>query len=137
MTIERNHMARIVLGRRPKNFKHNIMVPLLDGSTGSIEVVFIYRTRTEFGVMIDGLMDDAGVKPAGDDDESQKLSLAQAMERTKETNADYILKVAEGWNLESEFNRENIAQLCDEVPAAAMAIMNAYRTAITEGKLGN
>ena len=130
-------MAKIALGKRPKNFKHNITVPLLDGTTGSMEIVFIYRTRTEFGQMIDSLMDDAGVKPAGEDEESQKLSLAQAMERTKETNADYIMKVAEGWNLESEFNRENIAQLCDEIPAAAMAIMNSYRTAITEGKLGN
>ena len=130
-------MAKIALGKRPKNFKHNITVPLLDGTTGSMEIVFIYRTRTEFGQMIDSLMDDAGVKPAGEDEESQKLSLAQAMERTKETNADYILKVAEGWNLESEFNRENVAQLCDEIPAAAMAIMNSYRTAITEGKLGN
>lgn len=130
-------MAKITLGKRPKNFKHNITVPLLDGTTGSMEIIFTYRTRTEFGQMIDGLMDDAGVKPAGEDEESQKLSLAQAMERTKETNADYILKVAEGWNLESEFNRENVAQLCDEIPAAAMAIMNSYRTAITEGKLGN
>lgn len=130
-------MAKITLGKRPKNFKHNITVPLLDGTTGSMEIIFTYRTRTEFGQMIDGLMDDAGVKPAGEDDESQKLSLAQAMERTKETNADYILKVAEGWNLESDFNRENVAQLCDEIPAAAMAIMNSYRAAITEGKLGN
>lgn len=130
-------MAKIALGKRPKNFKHNITVPLLDGTTGSMEIIFTYRTRTEFGQMIDSLMDDAGVKPAGEDEESQKLSLAQAMERTKETNADYIMKVAEGWNLESEFNRENIAQLCDEIPAAAMAIMNSYRTAITEGKLGN
>lgn len=130
-------MAKIALGKRPKNFKHNITVPLLDGTTGSMEIIFTYRTRTEFGQMIDGLMDDAGVKPVGEDEESQKLSLAQAMERTKETNADYILKVAEGWNLESEFNRENVAQLCDEIPAAAMAIMNSYRTAITEGKLGN
>jgi len=100
-------------------------------------VSYIYRTRTEFGVMIDGLMDDAGVKPAGQDDESQKFSLAEALARTKETNADYIMKVMDGWDLDVEFSRDAVAQLCDEIPAAAMAIMNTYRSAITEGRLGN
>jgi hypothetical protein len=97
----------------------------------------VYRTRTEFGKMIDTLMDDAGVAPTGSGEEEQKFSLADALEKTKETNADYIMKVADGWNLDIEFSRRSVAQLCDELPAAAMAIMNTYRSAITEGRLGN
>jgi hypothetical protein len=130
-------MAKIVLGKRPKNFKTKVSFPMLDGETGTIEVSYIYRTRTEFGTLIDGLMTDAGVDTENATEESQKFSLAQALEKTRDTNADYILQVADGWNIDEEFTRETVAQLCDEIPAAALAIMNTYRNAITEGRLGN
>ena len=130
-------MAKIVLGSRPKNFKAIVSVPMLEGGDGSIEMSFVYRTRTEFGKMIDALMEDAGVAQTGSGEEEQNFSLASALEKTKDTNADYIMKVADGWNLDIEFSRRNVAQLCDELPAAAMAIMNTYRSAITEGRLGN
>ncbi len=130
-------MAKITLGKRPKNFKATVKFPMLEGGEGTIEISYVYRTRTEFGALIDGLMDDAGVQATGSDDDSQKFSLAEALERTKETNADYIMKVCDGWNLDVEFSAEAVAQMCDEIPAAAMAIMNTYRSAITEGRLGN
>lgn len=130
-------MAKVVLGKRPKNFKAKVQFPMLEGEEGVIEVSYIYRTKTEFGALIDSLLDDAGVKPAGVDEESQNFSLEEAMRRTKDTNADYLMKVMDGWNLDEPFGRDTVAQLCDEVPAAAMAIMNQYRAAITEGRLGN
>ena len=130
-------MAKVVLGKRPKNFKAKVQFPMLEGEEGVIEVSYIYRTKTEFGALIDSLLDDAGVKPAGVDEESQNFSLEEAMRRTKDTNADYLMKVMDGWNLDEPFSRDTVAQLCDEVPAAAMAIMNQYRAAITEGRLGN
>lgn len=130
-------MAKIVLGKRPKNFKAKVTFPMLDGDLGTIEVSYIYRTRTEFGVLIDGLMEDAGVETTGASEDSQKFSLAQALEKTRDTNADYIMQVADGWNIDEEFSRDTVAQLCDEIPAAALAIMNTYRNAITEGRLGN
>jgi hypothetical protein len=130
-------MAKITLGKRPKNFKTKVSFPMLDGETGTIEVSYIYRTRTEFGVLIDGLMADAGVETENATADSQKFSLAEALEKTRDTNADYILQVADGWNIDEEFTRDTVAQLCDEIPAAALAIMNTYRNAITEGRLGN
>lgn len=130
-------MAKIILGKRPKNFKTKVTFPMLDGELGSVEISYIYRTRTEFGTLIDGLMEDAGVEATGASEDSQKFSLAQALEKTRDTNADYIMKVADGWNLDVEFDRKSVAQLCDEIPAAALAIMNTYRNAITEGRLGN
>jgi hypothetical protein len=130
-------MAKITLGKRPKNFKTKVSFPMLDGETGTIEVSYIYRTRTEFGVLIDGLMADAGVETENSTADAQKFSLAEALEKTRDTNADYILQVADGWNIDEEFTRETVAQLCDEIPAAALAIMNTYRNAITEGRLGN
>ena len=128
-------MAKIKLGSRPKSFKRIVKVPMLDGSEGSIEVVYKYRTRSEFGALIDAITELSGIKSKPDED--AKFSLADLMETTKESNADYIFKVAEGWNLDEEFTLANVAQLCDELPGAASAIMETYRIAVTEGRLGN
>jgi predicted DNA-binding protein len=123
-------MAKIKLGDRPKSFKAKVTFPLLDGDTGVMELSFRYRTRTEFGAFIDELMKDTGKS-------KKDFSLKEILEKTKQTNADYIFAVADGWNLDEPFTKENIAQLCDEIPAAALEIMNVYRSAITEGRLGN
>lgn len=130
-------MAKIILGKRPKSFKRTITIDLVEGGKGSIEVSYLYRTRSEFGQFIDELMEASGVKMADQSEEEVKFSLEEALKRTLETNADYIMKIADGWNLDVEFSRAAVAQLCDELPGAALQIINQYRTAITEGRLGN
>lgn len=130
-------MAKIVLGKRPKNFKRVVSFDLPEGGKGSIEVSFLYRTRTEFGAFVDELLDAAGVTPASQSDEDVKFSLAKALEKTVDTNSDYIMKIVDGWNLDAEFSRDSVQQMCDEYPGAAMAVIDAYRLAITEGRLGN
>lgn len=130
-------MAKIKLGSRPKNFTRTISIDMLEGGKGTIEVKYKYRTRTEFGQFIDELMGAADVKPASTADEDVKFSLAEALEKTRDTNADYILKIADGWNLDEDFNLANVQQLCDELPGAAMAMIDTYRAAVSEGRLGN
>jgi len=83
-------MAKIKLGSRPKSFKRTVKVPMLEGTEGTIEMIYKYRTRSEFGVFIDEITDAAGVKPSSDDD--VKFSLAVLMEKTKESNSEYILQ---------------------------------------------
>lgn len=128
-------MAKIVLGARPKHFKRTITFPMLDGTTGSMEVTYKYRTRKEFGVFIDSILEAAGEKTGQAEDE--KFSMAKLMEKTAGANADYVLQVIEGWNLDADLYRESVEQLADELPAAVNTIMETYRTAITEGRLGN
>jgi hypothetical protein len=130
-------MAKIVLGKRPKNFKKIIKIPMLEGGEGTVEVSYIYRTRTEFGAFVDELFADAGVKPASQADDDVKFSLAEALARTRDTNADYILKIVDGWNLDIDFSRDAVVQMCDELPGAALAMIDSYRLAVTEGRLGN
>ncbi len=127
--------TKIKLGNRPKNFKKTVTFPMLDGSTGSIECLYKYRTRSEFGAFIDEIMAAAGETKSKDDDE--KFSLAKLMEKTADSNADYVMSVLDGWNLDEDLNRANVQQLADELPAAVTAIMETYRAAITEGRLGN
>jgi hypothetical protein len=127
-------MAKIKLGSTPKSFKRTIIVEMLDGTKGSIDVDFKYRTRTEFGAFLDSIFQDAGVKPT---DAEEKVIIADMMVKTRETNAQYLLQVLEGWNLDDELNKDNLQQLCDEFPGVANTIMETYRVAVTEGKAKN
>lgn len=127
-------MAKIKLGDRPKNFKKVVRFEMLDGTTGEIEVAYKYRTRTDFGKFIDRIIEASGSKEKATD---ETFSMARVMEKTADSNADYILDVIDGWNLDSDLTRSNVQQLCDEVPAAANQIMETYRLACTEGRLGN
>lgn len=130
-------MAKVKLGSRPKNFKRVVTFPMLEGGNGSIECIYKYRTRKEFGDFIDALMDAAKMKPEATEEGEVKFSMADLMDKTAGANADYILQVLDGWNLDEELTRENVQQLADELPAAVNTIMETYRTAITEGRSGN
>lgn len=131
-------MGRIKLGARPKIFAHTVTVQMPEGGTASVRMQYRYRTRTEFGQFVDDLVRAAGTAPpASQQDEDVRFSLHAALEATRDTNADYILQIAEGWDLDEEFNRASLVQLCDELPGAALAIIEQYRAASTEGRLGN
>ena len=124
-------MASIKLGARPKSFKRVVTFPLVEGGEGAIEVSFKYRTRTEFGKFIDSIVSDAQAQ--GD----QQFSMADLMERTRDKNAAYLMDVIDGWNLDEPLTRATVEQLCDELPGAATEIMEQYRKATVEGRLGN
>ena len=126
-------MAKIVLGRKPKSFKRVVSFPMLDGEDGSIECTFKYRTRREFGDFFDTLFAETDEKPSADG----KFSMADLMGKTSAKNAEYLLKVLDGWNLDEEISKATLEQLSDEVPSAVTAIMEAYRLSILEGRLGN
>ena len=126
-------MAKIKLGQRPANFRHVVKFPMLDGSTGSIEILYRYRTRTEFGKFVDEIF--AAAKEEKPED--GQFSMAELMEKTAGSNAAYIMKAVEGWNLDEDFTLDNVQQLADELPAATSAIMEDYRISILEGRRGN
>ncbi|MBF9263936.1 phage tail assembly chaperone [Paracidovorax cattleyae] len=139
-------MAKIVLGKRPETFKRTVAVPMLDGSTGTIECTFRYRTRKEFGQLVDDIRVDAekaggqaaaAAAPAEDGPEAKPWSLHDHFDKLLGTNAEYLLKILVAWNLDAELNQGVLEQLADELPAAFDAIAAAYRDAIVEGKLGN
>ncbi len=127
-------MSKIKLGNRPKSFTKNVKFDMLEGGKASVECTFKYRTRTEFGEFIDALVADAGVKTEVTED---KFSMTDLMSQTAGSNAKYLLQVLDAWNLDEDLTLANAQQLADELPAAAAAIMETYRLAVTEGRLGN
>jgi hypothetical protein len=128
-------MTRIKLGARPKNFKRTLQVSLPDGDVGSVQVSYIYRTRTEFGAFVDELM--AGLPQTSAPPAGEPLSLAKAMAGNVDQQADYIMRIIDGWDIDQPFDRDHARQLCDELPGIATQIIETYRLAVSEGRLGN
>lgn len=140
-------MAKIILGKRPTNFKRTVTFNQVDGTPGTIDVTFKYRTRKEFGAFADGIVASMKAEIEADLDRLRALGAAgqpipeltqgAIIDRDLARDAKYVAGCIEGWNLDVELSPEAIAQLADEVPAAIGAICLAYREASTEGRLGN
>jgi hypothetical protein len=54
-----------------------------------------------------------------------------------EWNAQRLLQSIDGWGLDVDFSQEAVKQLCDEMPGCAAAIIDDYKNAILDGRLGN
>lgn len=130
-------MQKIVFGAAPKSFKKVVQFDGFEGQKMAIEVKFIYRTRTAFGAFLDEMFESAKIKPAGNDDDEVRRKIAEVFSGAVEYQAEYLGKIIDGWNLDADLTFENLHHLCDEYPGAALAIIEAYRVAITEGRLGN
>lgn len=150
-------MGTYKLGSRPETFTKVVKFQEIDGES-AIEMVYIYRTRTEYGDFVDAWRKereeqsaaemkakleehDAAVKAAKEAGQPepalQLLSQSELQAHLVDASAEYILQIAKGWNLGVAFTRENIRQFCNETAAGHAAIVDTYRNALTEGRLGN
>ncbi|QNN56496.1 hypothetical protein H9K76_18440 [Diaphorobacter ruginosibacter] len=127
-------MAKIILGKRPETFKRKVKFPMLDGSEGVITCDFVYRTKKEFGELIDLITKDAKAEEQGGDVAD---SLGSILSKTIGKNAEYLLQILKDWDVDAPLNQESAEQLSDELPGATAAIMETYRVAIADGRLGN
>lgn len=146
-------MAKIRLGNRPANFKKVVQVPTHDDPDGHVEAVYKYRTLTEYGAFVDEYAkkveaeieaEKAARDKARSDAEAKGETYAEPVLTNEElrkkqakSTADYLMGILDGWNLDEQFSAESVLQLCDELPAVGTQIINDYRVAITEGRLGN
>lgn len=127
----------IKLGKRPPHLEATVTFPMPDPDTGklgtgSLVCRFKYRTQTEFGAWLDAKAQAHGL------DAPAVTNNADLYHRVCENTADSLLDVLIGWDLPDQPLTPGTAmQLIDELPAAGLAILSAYREAITEGRLGN
>jgi len=128
-------MAKFKFGSHPKTFHHTVKFKTLDGVQQEMKVEYNFRTRSQFGEFFD-TMRDAAVKERGGA-ELADMSMSEIMEATRANNGQYILGALASWELEDDLNADNAQRLADEYPAAADAVMEAYRKACLEGRLGN
>jgi len=153
-------MAKVTLGKRPKSFHRKVEFKMVDGEDAELTLLFKYRTKREFGALIDEMVQQpqqsaaadasdqlpllpeagaAGQEPHPEPEQPAKIpQLSEFMAASIDAQADYILKIAEGWDIpDTPFDRKHVTDFCDEQPGGVKAVMAAYREAITEGRLGN
>jgi hypothetical protein len=138
-------MAAIKLGQRPASFTRIVKFPMVDGTGGALDITFKYRTRTEFGSFIDGLVSKAQAAQSADDqtavqntaNPADALNMERIMSKSSAANADYLMQVVDSWGLDEPFNLDNARVFADQYPGACLAIMETYRAAVAEGRLGN
>jgi len=139
--------TKIKLGERPKSFDKTVEFPMLDGSVGCIPVSYAYRTRKELAEMTDEVQSVAKAAEEADIEvvkaKLERKELIEPMKQVEITDremslqVDYIMKAVIGWGLDVKFERSAVEQLVDEVPAAIPALVEGYRSAINQGRLGN
>lgn len=127
-------MAKIVFGQRPEKFSRAVKFPMLDGSDGVIKCDFKFRTKKEYAEFVDSISAANGkIEPV----DGKMPDYAEIMDRAINQNAEYLEHLLLGWDLDGPVNADNLRELADVYPAAATAIMDAYRIGCVEGKLGN
>lgn len=138
---------KIKLGAAPKNFKKGAEIVLLSGETAVIEMSYIYRTRRQFAALIDENMASTAdavkateaAKTAGADESvtEKKKTVADWYKEADEASAEFVLKIADGWDLDDPFTEKSLLQLEDENPGALAAIASIYRAAVAEARTKN
>lgn len=149
---------KVRLGKRPAQFKTiAVKFPMPDGTEGVINVAFKYRTREEFGAWLDELMALSKARaeaqagqasgPVYLEDEpveATQFSMADMFHGMDFAAADHLTGCVLSWDLESpdgsgiaEISLEVGKQLASELPAAVSALMDRYRDACRDGRLGN
>ena len=89
--------AKIKLGAQPASFTRAVTFPMLYSTTGSIDCQFKYRTRSQFGALVDEMATDAKTDVA---DITQVGSMERYMHLGSAANARYLLKILDGWGLD-------------------------------------
>lgn len=155
-------MTKIKLGVQPKTVSHDLSFPMLDGTIGEVKLEYVYRNRKAFAEFIDTHIAairaeaDAAIEKAKAEAKAEadaaksaakdgadvgvtapRVSEAEITAKQIESHVNFIMGAVSGWNLDIPFDRESVEELVTTLPQAAGAIIQSYRTAMTEGRLGN
>lgn len=127
-------MAKLVLGKTPKNFREfTVKFDLPEGGEDKLKIVCKYRTREEFSIFLNELYAESGEKAP----EGEKIDFVELFKKGGDRMVAHMTKFLESWDLAEAITPTNLAALHNQVPAAAAAIVSAYQAACVEGKLGN
>ena len=92
-------------------FKCKVDIPIPGDKPATVEFIFKGRTREQFKAFIESLVD--------------------------REDADVILDLASGWDLEDSFDLENIELLIQNYLGAAKAIIEKYLSELTAARTKN
>lgn len=132
----------IKLGKNPETFKKTIQLFDVNGRKEALQIEFKYRTRMQFAEMVDArnarqkAKDEAVLAELGDGGAPDKTYQQTVADMLKDS-VEKILEIANGWDLQDDFNEENLIELDGMFPNALMEIENAYQVALLEARRKN
>jgi hypothetical protein len=103
-------MAKLTLDPAP-TFSAPVPIPIHGGEPVSVSMTFRHRTKTEINEWRDTLSD--------------------------KEDADAILDMIVGWELDDELSRENVVRLTENYSGSTMAILRTYLAEITQARIKN
>lgn len=126
---------KIKLGARPQTFKpFHVKFETPDGTAVAIACTFKYRSKKEHGEWLDQTFFTAGVEAQDEEAFSMERLMAKGIDKA----AAALLDVLAAWDVPDQpLTLVTLQQLGDECPAATGAMLEAYRAACVEGRLGN
>lgn len=112
-------------------FKAKVVIPVVGGDGVETEFEFKYLTRKELAAMYDKWSDEAKKLTFED------VTLAELTEQEMKLQVMQIKDIVCGWDIEDEFNDENIEGLVNISINIVKAITDVYQKSYVESKLGN
>lgn len=112
-------------------FKAKVVIPVVGGDGVETEFEFKYLTRKELAAMYDKWSDEAKKLTFED------VTLAELTDQEMDLQVMQIKDIVCGWDIEDEFNDENIEGLVNISINIVKAITDVYQKAYVESKLGN
>jgi hypothetical protein len=123
-------MAKLKLTVNP-TVQAKVGIPLASGDKTDVLMTFKHRTRTEFAeLMASFTTKPEEVVSVGDDP-------AAAARAGLKKDIDAVLSMVSAWDLEDEFNRDNVELLLENYFGAASAIYETYGQALQGARRGN
>jgi hypothetical protein len=133
-------------GAAPDSFKREVEVINIHGAESTIEVEFVYRTKTQFAALADeGLRDAKAKLSASKDGEEDQFTIekissnfySEANSRTTKEGAEYVMKIAKAWDISEPLSVDSLMKLEDQCAGALQSIATIYAKAINEVRTKN
>jgi hypothetical protein len=133
----------------PIYFNRSIKIPTGDGKPLTVDFDFLFRDRIEMAELLQkwdtqveqsraeakSAVDAAGA--AETQVNAPRPDLVAATNEGIDADVETLMDFVTGWNLVSDFNRENLAKFVRKYPGAPLALVRDYREGMTQGRLGN
>ena len=103
-------MAKLKLVAAP-TFSHPVKIPMAGGAPVPVTMEFKHRTKKELDEFIKS--------------------------RAEKTDTETVLEMVSSWELEDEYNKENVELLLENYIGAALAVYTTYIDQLVQAKLGN
>jgi hypothetical protein len=125
-------MAKFTLTQNP-TFKADVMLPTVGGEPVKVAFEFKYRDRTELA----GLYADWGERHKALGLKSEEVGLQQFTTLLIDLQVEQLKAIVAGWDVDEEFNDENLRILVSSISATPSAVLAAYSDAFSKARLGN